>query len=206
MILPDLPEPAKCPESLADPADRKPASPVVEYRLDECDRITEVNHNWKRFALENGGENLIAEKVIGRSLRDFISGDITRMFVSALLQSTRMTGRERTVTYRCDSAEVKRYMAMDIVPVSSGELISRHRVLRELKLPVAMPFSAIKSGEKTLIKRCSMCNRLAKEGSPPVEPEDAERLGWLGSPANALVIYFVCKNCAEMVTRTRAGT
>jgi hypothetical protein len=193
------------PGPLADPTAAKQASAVVEYRLDEHDRITEVNESWKRFALENGGENLIAENVIGRSLRDFISGDVTRMFVSALLQSTRLTGKERTINYRCDSAEVKRFMAMDIVPVNSGELISRHRVLRELKLPVSIPFTAIKSGQKALIKRCSMCNRLTKGGSPLIEPEDAERLGWLDQPASALVIYSVCRDCAALVARTRAS-
>jgi len=205
MTLVDPLEPKKCPESAADLAGHKLPSTIVEYRLDERDRITEVNADWKRFAKENGGENLIAESVIGRSLRDFISGDTTRMFVSALLQATRLTGQQRTIQYRCDSSDTKRYMAMDIVPVNSGELISRHRVLRELKLPVSLTFSAIKAGQKTLIKRCSMCNRLASGDGPPVEPEDAERLGWLSQPANALVIYCVCKDCAKRGPRTRSG-
>lgn len=182
---------------------QKPKVIVVEYRLDECNRITEVNEAWRRFAIDNGGGSLLAENVIGRPLHEFISGDITRMFVSALLQATRLTGQTRTVHYRCDSAETKRYMAMDIVPISATHLISRHRVLRELKLAVSTSFTAQKAGQKTLIKRCSMCNRVTRNGAPPMEPEHAGKLGWLNRADDTLVIYFVCRECKERVEKAR---
>ena len=174
----------------------------VEYHLDAKDRITGVNEEWDRFANRNGGDHLQSEALIGRSLHDFISGDVTKMFVNALLQSTRVTGKERTINYRCDSPDVKRYMAMDILPSGQGRLVSRHRTIQEVKMSTAITLVTATRASGVFIKRCSMCNRLSRNGESEVEPDAAAAAGWFGEGATQ-VIYFVCKDCQNVVQRFR---
>lgn len=190
-----------------DASDGGVKSIVVEYRLDAHDRIVAVNEDWRRFATANGTGTLMPENVVGRPLRDFVSGDITRMFVDTLLQGVRLTGRERTVPYRCDSPDAKRYMEMTVAPTPSGGIVTSHRVVREERFaaPNAFVAGAGRGQRRDLIKRCSMCNRLSRNGGELVEPELARSAGWLLGAAATPVIYFVCKACQALVKDQRTG-
>jgi hypothetical protein len=200
--LPDDREAGAC-----DPAEAEKTGIVVEYRLDAQDRIVGVNEDWRRFASANGVETLMPEKVVGRPLRSFISGDITRMFVDTLLQGVRLTGRERKLPYRCDSPDAKRYMEMTIGPAPAGGIVTWHRVIREERFgsPNAFVVGTGRGQRRDLVKRCSMCNRLSRNGGDLVDPEVARREGWLLGGAATPVIYFVCKTCQEFVKEQRAG-
>jgi hypothetical protein len=180
---------------------------VVEYRLDAHDRIVAVNEDWRRFATANGTGTLMPENVVGRPLRDFVSGDITRMFVDTLLQGVRLTGRERTVPYRCDSPDAKRYMEMTVSPAAGGGIVTSHRIVREEHFAAPNAFvAATGTGPKRdLVKRCSMCNRLSRNGGDLVEPEVARSEGWLLVGTATAVIYFVCKACQSLVKEQRTG-
>ena len=197
------------PHAAGEPAPT-PANPpkavgfAVEYRLDDKDRIVAVNEDWRRFASANGGPGLAPEQVVGRSLRDFISGDVTRMFVDTLLQSVRLTGRERKLAYRCDSPEAKRYMEMVVAPAADGGIVSRHRLVREERFAAAIPFVASPGARRALVKRCSMCNRLSRNGGELVEADVARREGWLAPVGATPVIYFVCPACRRLVEGQRA--
>ena len=177
---------------------------AVEYQLDAKDRITALNEEWNRFATGNGGEQMQAENLIGRSLHDFISGDVTKMFVNAMLQSTRLTGKARTIQYRCDSPQMKRYMAMEIAPLGQNGLVSRHWTIQEVKLPSAISLMTAPRPDGIRIKRCSMCNRLSRNGGPVVEPEVASASGWFGEGLTQ-VIYFVCQDCQSAI-KNKWGT
>lgn len=194
-----------------DPLPREPGeigehdASVVEYRLDRHDRIVSVNEGWTRFARENGGDILCPEAVIGRPVRDFICGDITRMFVDTLIQSIRLSGRERRIPYRCDTPECKRFMEMAWFPESGAGLVSRHKLLRTERLVRPIDFQVRRGAPNLLVKRCSMCNRLSRSGGQPLEPDVAELSGWIDACRTNFVVYHVCRDCQEAVLDRRGS-
>lgn len=126
--------------------------------LDANDRIVEVGGQWDAFALENEAPHLAGRAVIGTSLMDHIIGTETRMFLQALLQRARLLQRPKVVPYRCDSATLKRFMCMEIRPSIDGTLRIEHRQL--YTEPYAVPLRLASADNRSLLPRCSMCNRL----------------------------------------------
>ena len=101
------------------------------YRLDNTDRIFDTGGAWNQFAKENAGTELLGSAVIGRSLYDFIHGDVSRMFVRTLVDGVRILNRPRMVPYRCDSPGLRRYMEMSITCEPGGGILLEHRQVRE---------------------------------------------------------------------------
>ncbi|MEY2632367.1 MAG: hypothetical protein RIR00_1021 [Pseudomonadota bacterium] len=177
---------------------------IVGYQLDKKDRIIDVAGDWDRFALDNGAEELIHDAVIGCSLRSFVSGDITRMFLDTLLAKVRLSGEAISQSYRCDSPGVKRFMQMTVLPGDEpGGIATRHQLLREEVFERQLQWLDLRTGKNgghRLLKRCSMCNRLSGNGRDFIEPEN-----FLPEPAPAgyTLIYHVCPDCLQRVRGRR---
>jgi hypothetical protein len=182
---------------------KKPEKPApsgfTRYRLDARDRIIEVGGEWDRFAIDNGADELVSGAIIGMSLRTFIAGDVTRMFVDALLARVRLTGRPAIIPYRCDSPGIKRYMEMSLQSIGA-DLVSEHRILSEQTMFSPLAFDASAAvGAGSWVKRCSMCNRLTDRSGRTAEPDEFPH-----APGDTLrVIYHVCTDCRQRV-QTRA--
>lgn len=176
---------------------------IVGYELDQKDRIVGVSGDWDRFALSNGGEELIHQSVIGHPLRRDISGDITRMFLDTLLSKLRLTGRAFSIPYRCDSPGTKRYMEMHLSLDDHGHVNSSHRLVREEALLTHRQFLVAEgdlSVKAALVKRCSMCNRLCLGQGEYFEPDD-----FPGPAGPVRVIYHVCQDCQSRLRRNLAA-
>lgn len=185
------------PERSAGPAN----SGFTRYRLDARDRIVEVGGDWDRFAIDNGAEELVSGVILGMPLRTFIAGDVTRMFVEALLARVRLTGRPAIIPYRCDSPGVKRFMEMSLESIGA-ELISEHRFLSEQVM--FSPLSCVAArepGARDVLKRCSMCSRLTDRSGQSCEPDDYPN----PSGRTVRVIYHVCPDCQRRVQTRLAG-
>ena len=102
----------------------------LSYTLDASNAIIAVSGDWDRVALDNGGEQIISRRIIGRRLDDFITGDVTLMFVRTMLMSARTLKYIIRRPYRCDSPQLKRSMEMTVVPRAQGVLEVCHRQLR----------------------------------------------------------------------------
>lgn len=130
-------------------------------------------------------------------LRNFIVGDVTRMFVDALLARARLTGRPAIIPYRCDSPGVKRFMEMSLEGIGA-ELISEHRILSEQTLHSPLAFAAVSDDRPTnWLKRCSMCNRLSDRTGSVREPDDFPH----AAGETLRVIYHVCADCQARVQK-----
>jgi len=157
--------------------------PVI-YWLDGSDRIVDLNEAWEAFARSNGGRGLEPDLVVGRPLRQFISGDPTRMWLDAVLALARLKGEPVERTYRCDCPELKRFMKMRVVPEKGGVVRLEHHVLSTQPRPAVhfVPCSQAVDG-KPLV-RCSICCRVQEDGcwkDPLPRPEGPY-----------LVVYSVC--------------
>lgn len=172
------------------------------YRLDRKDTIVDVGGAWDRFANENDGQSLTAERIRGQSLFAHIVGTATREFVWTLLDAARKLQQPVTRCYRCDSPTLKRYMEMTIEPDPRGLLLVRHRLLstEPLQRPIVFKVAASGTARRALIVRCSSCNRVRAEGAW-LEPEAALSKGQVPTDQGvARVAYGVCSDCTNVAS------
>ena len=171
----------------------------LSYTLDGTDRIVAIAGDWDRFALANGGEAIIERRIIGRPLDEFITGDITRMFVRTMLMSARTTQRRIQRPYRCDSPELRRFMEMTILPGDGGQVEVVHRLIRSEVCRYPLPVAAARARSLTPpIKRCSVCNRI-RLGQTWQEIDEAVSRGRLPQAVSPglTVVFGVCPECLE---------
>lgn len=161
------------------------------YILNAEDCIIDVSKGWDEFALENRGEKVVANNVVGRKLREFIKGDSTSIWIYSLIQKARSVQREIIRFYRCDSPDEKRYMKMIITPEDDGTVAVTSQLLRtkKMKQRIGFVFSSVATNRK-----CSICNRISYQDSW-LEPDDAKVLGLLKDDEPVPVIYSVCNDC-----------
>ena len=178
-------------------ADAKPVyADSMSYTVDKTDTIVAVSGVWDEFARNNGGENILAGKIIGRKLDHFIQGDDTRMFVRTMMMSARILHRPIYRPYRCDSPMFKRFMEMTLLPRADGAVEVIHRELHNE--PVFHNVSVVTAPTGAgwaFLKRCSLCNRVQAQGiwSEIDDAIDAKRLQ-VTAP-DIKVIYGVCPDC-----------
>lgn len=165
----------------------------TSYSLDEKNCIVSVDGDWDRYALENDAGDLFAEKILGKSIYDFISGSTTRAWFETIVQMVRMTRTPIERPYRCDSPTLKRYMKMRVS--YDGERIHIvHDLLsvEERKEPVLIKHVSEYSRYHTSKHRCSSCGRVHQDGQW-YDPDDA---ALRRDELNLLVVaYVVCETC-----------
>jgi predicted RNA-binding Zn-ribbon protein involved in translation (DUF1610 family) len=179
--------------------DNEGAAPTLgmSYTIDASDTIVAVSGAWDEFACNNEGKATVAKQVIGQKLDRFIHGDDTLMFVRTMIMSARTLQRAVVRPYRCDSPGIKRYMEMTVQPHAMGMVEVTHRELRcESMAPKVRMIAAAPATGSTVIKRCSMCNRIRVQQHWS-EVDEALAAGQLA--ANDLstlrVVYGVCPDC-----------
>ena len=176
-------------ESMAAPA------AGVAYWLDRDNRIVRVSGPWDQFALANDGASATASHVVGRPIRDFVTGDETRMWLDAVLDLARAGGPPVVRSYRCDSPDTKRYMQMRIEAGVAGTLCLRHKMTRaEHTIPIRVRFGSLVVPQA--VARCSICNRFrCDEAWVELDDPRAKRLA--GTTGEVVVFYTVCDTCRE---------
>lgn len=160
------------------------------YVLDAQDGLIAVDPAWDEFALANDGALASSSNVLGRPLREFLVDDATLMFVEALLQATRLTGRPRTVSYRCDGPGLMRRYLMTATPLEGGQVRVDHELQCSEPRPAATRY---RYAPTAAWWRCSQCLALREPGMPWI-PADL-------LPPHLLAIgdrevrYGVCGDC-----------
>lgn len=165
------------------------------YLLDGRDRIADAGGAWDRFAMENDGNDILRERVIGSSIYDHVVGDTSGMFLRTLLSSVRLLGRPLTRPYRCDSPDTKRFMEMTLVAEEDDSVRLSHRLVRSEPFGQRFIFT-VERGRQAFLVRCSMCNRV-KRSNHWMEPEVAAQTGEFQAGQPQSVIYGVCPRCLE---------
>jgi hypothetical protein len=172
--------------------DTKTITPTI-YLLDQQDVIQSVGGPWDEFAAENDGEQVYEEKVCGRSIWDFVHDATTRMWLSAVLQLSRVHNLKVERPYRCDSPELRRNMMMRIFPQQQGILRVEHELVSMEKRPEPVYIHhAYDNRLAEILFRCSVCGRVNLD-EEWVEPEAA----CTADPASCHihVEYSVCGEC-----------
>jgi hypothetical protein len=174
------------------------AEPVV-YELDAANVIRHVDGPWDDFAEANadapgGMTSCLSRNVIDQSIFTFIHDDRTRLFLTTVLDATRLLDRIREVAYRCDSPSEKRYMRMVVEPLPARHLRLTHTLERTetMTRPFTMRVDAPDPANAT--RRCSVCNRIEVAGAW-IEPDHEDTRGL---PQPCPVAHTVCPVCGEL--------
>lgn len=165
------------------------------YRIDEENLLCEVNAAWTQFALANEGAAVMPERVLGRSLWDFIEDANIRELYRQMVRRAR-SGSTAQFDYRCDAPEWHRRFRMTIRATEGGtvEFLSELRWQeprpRMDMLAVNMPRS------ESWVRVCGWCQNVAlQDGSwVPVEVAVAQ-LDLLAEEALPRLTHGICPPC-----------
>lgn len=168
------------------------------YFLDTEDRIVSVTGNWDDFAINNGGEDLLAESIKGQSIWDFITGDPTRMWFDVLLQKAKLRKEAVERPYRCDSPDLKRFMKMRIYYEQDHLVIENYLLGTEVKDKPSYITGLTNNAQLNRLNthfRCSACGRIRFSGYWQ-EPGDIPQSDQL----RLHVTYVICDDCEHEQT------
>jgi hypothetical protein len=172
------------------------------YWLDKNNMIIKLSDSWDSFAIENDGDVLSGQSVIGKKIWDYIQGNTTRMWMDALFSLARLHQKTVQKPYRCDSPELKRYMEMVITPEENGVLKVESRVLSTEVIKKPFYFQASNDlGSPKILIRCSICNRLKQKG----QWQEVDQLSIESTNTEQLqVAYGVCPDCHNLMPKSQS--
>lgn len=165
-----------------------------QYWLDKHDRIIRVSEHWDTFLTANDGpDNIAARSIIGRSIWDFVAGDVAKMWLRSIVSYARLTSDKEVIQqYRCDSQELRRYMEMRLVRGPEGELQISH-YLKKQEPREEQPISINRKRASSLksLLRCSVCERIN------LGDDWTESNAFPISDSGPTVIHTVCPYCVK---------
>ena len=182
---------------MAEPSDSR----VFIHTVDAAGNIVAVNGEWVEFARENGAPELVREAVVGRAIWEFMEGRETRHISRLLLDKVRSTGKSLTIPYRCDSPDLKRFMEMEIIPLESGNVEFRSRLLKVEKRDPVLLLDAHAARTEEFLTICSWCRR-ARIDSMWIELDEAvKKLDLFSSAAPTQLTHGICQDCSRLVKK-----
>ena len=167
----------------------------IVYQIDGNDQLCHVNATWAQFALENDGVNLLPDRILGRSLWDFIGDTHVLEIYRQIVQRVR-SGFPAEFDCRCDSPEWRRQFRMTIRKEAGGtvEFLSQLR-WEEPRARVDLLDVKIRRSEYWVRVCCWCQNIVLPDGSwVPVE-EAVEQLGLLGEETLPRLTHGICPPC-----------
>ncbi len=169
------------------------AAPVVRYEVDSSDLLINVNDAWQTFAIGNEAAHLVRERVLGQSLWDFVSDDITRLVYDVILRQVRNGARSR-FEYRCDSPDRRRLMEMTIAPGHAG-----HVVFESSTVCVEWHRDPPVVATPTLARWCGWCKRAHNDGHEWVDLGLASAESEPGRGRTPVLTDGMCSDCYSRV-------
>ncbi len=167
----------------------------IVYQIDRNDRLCEVGGSWTRFAQANNGDSVMPERVLGRSLWDFISDNHVRELYRQILRRAR-AGHPARFDYRCDAPESRRLFRMTIRTVAGGNVEFMSRLLWQEARPRVDLLDHEMPASGPWVRVCSWCQKVSLPDGAwvPVE-EAAEKLGFLGEEHTPRLTHGICPSC-----------
>jgi hypothetical protein len=170
----------------------------VSYGIDADDRLAFFSPAWDELAAENGARDLQSEKLISRSIWDFISDETTRHLYREIIMRVRAGHRAR-FGFRCDSPDRRLLMVVDARPIMGQGVGFRVKTLPlEERAPQPRSTEAGEPGE-AIERMCSWCKRVP-DGNAWIELEAAaEKFGIFESPVLPRISHGMCEECGKKI-------
>ncbi len=131
---------------------------VLEYTVNRRGILLKISGPWDRFACFNSGDAILKERVLGRSLFDFIAGEYVRGIYSAMHELLLAhPGRRIRFAFRCDSPDTRRLFRMN-VQSDSGAIRYTSKILGEEPSPFHTSID-YESADGEFVMMCAWCKR-----------------------------------------------
>lgn len=182
-----------------------PHALTLNYRIDAEDRVIEVNQAWCDFAEDNDGEAVMPDKVIGRPLWDFVSGQGIAELYWQMVRRAR-AGHPVAFAYRCDAPEWRRLFHMTVQAHADNTVEFRSELEREERRPMVRLLDCKQPRDERWTRVCSWCQNVAvtDESWVPVE-EAVARLNLLADDTLPKLTHGICPKCqAGMMAKLKA--
>jgi hypothetical protein len=172
----------------------------LRYRLNDRDEIVFVNEAWNDFARANGGDDLVAPRVLGRSLWEFVTDATTRQLYRDVLKRVR-GGRQVRLQLRCDTPAVRRLLELDVSQASPGTIDFRTRVIWIEHREHQALLEPDRASSEELLPTCAWCKKVDLGGTW-VEVEDAvAQLRLFERPLLPRLTHGICQSCYAEITK-----
>ncbi|MCG7921708.1 MAG: hypothetical protein N0C81_08315 [Candidatus Thiodiazotropha lotti] len=170
------------------------------YELDADNLICHIDGDWDQFQQANTGEhqnyeNLKKRRVLGNELESYVQDTNTKMLLQTVFAYVRQTQQKKALPDRCDSADQKRYLSMQIEPLADAGLRVSHTQLHSEPLEPPVQIYPVTDRNAETVWRCSICNRIESDQAW-LEPDEAAQL-WCKHSFN--VSYTACPVCMNTI-------
>jgi hypothetical protein len=169
----------------------------LTYKINKDDEIIYISSGWDNFALENSAEENKEKHVLGKKLWNFISDPETCQIYMMLVEKVRRTKSALKVPFRCDSAEFRRFLYMEIkedenlnIEFSSVlEKIEKREKVRLLEANIER--------SSDFIRICSWCKKVyLPDDDKWVEVEEAvKKMNLFDKKVLPMLTHTMCDNC-----------
>lgn len=169
--------------------------PVITYRIDADNRLTQVNEAWSEFARRNHGDALMPEQVVGHNLLDTIANITVRELYLRMIQLAR-SGQTVRFHYRCDAPDRRRTFEMIIRPLAAGAVEFESTLTHEEPRPSLALLELGRPRDERLLQICSWCQKVELDDGRWVPVEQAvEILHLLEANIFPQLTHGICGAC-----------
>lgn len=176
----------------------------IVYKVNGNDQIVLVSEAWDSFAIANGGEGIVAARILHRPLWEFITDWSTQEIYRALMKKAR-AGHTVCFTFRCDAPWRRRFLEMTMLGGPDGAVEFHTRTLLEEERPVPVLLDSEAHRSDDLLRSCGWCKKI-QVGTEWVEVEEAvHRLRLFQRRRLPAITHGICDECyARMSTAAAA--
>lgn len=169
---------------------------MIEYALNQENKITSVGGVWEEFAIANQGENLTKEEVLGESIFDYIRGAGIAKIYRALFEKVRKTQHGLSFNFRCDSPSCRRRMLLTLTPLPNQGIMCHTEILEaEPREYIPLLDKHVKRNESIVAVCCICADIRTQDGNWVGIEEESRRMGWLENENIPQLSHGFCPTC-----------
>lgn len=169
---------------------------TIEYKIDRNNDIIFVNEEWDRFALDNYGQEITSEKILGNNLFDFIADVTVRHIYLDIIKKVR-EGNKISIDFRCDSPTFNRILNMTI-QLEDGDTVKfiseAKKILPQNYMNVLDPQS---ERSNKLIPMCSWCKKIKMETEWEELEQAINKYKLLTQTKVPSITHTICEDCYQ---------
>lgn len=171
---------------------------TYSYEIDGDDRIVLCSDSWDEFAVENGGDRLVFERIRGESIWDHVSHDATVDLYQRIFASAR-SGSPVQFFLRCDSPATRRLLTVSVSPTIKGRVRVTTMLFRaDSREPInTVLCQAPESTSDDCYTLCTWCNKL--DDGDWIELESVIERRTIPSAAPPAVRHGICDPCYDRI-------
>ena len=168
----------------------------IIYHLDQNGRFIYVSKTWNEFALANHSSKITADAIMHRNISDFIVDEDNLHIYEILIARVQREQIVLMFPFRCDAPDRRRYMQMEIFPVSEKITGFKSCTLREEPRPKVALLDPTTERTDEFLTICSWCKKIKVDDNQWLEVEEAvSKLGLFEERHLPQLSHGICPVC-----------